>query len=254
MASKGRKKDSIRDISRQWPNSEEVLALLEYLDMEQPSIVVAILGVAMLEYDLERMLRPRFRLKDETTWARLSGDNGPVSTFYQKIVLAAAFGILDENRRKAFVAVKNIRNVFAHSKKLVDFDNPLIAEELAAVKIANKKHSKTYKNMVAAKGIGLAKTQEKKAAFIYLCLILTNHLQRKITSRVTAKQTRQKKKMGWLFGVNPLAEPFRQASAINLLGTPPGTHVDDPKSSEGSQSYFADLLRLVEKKPDNGDK
>src|SRR6185312_2745135 len=168
MASKGRKKDSIHTLSRHWPTPDEVTKLLDHLDEKQPNIVVAILGVAMVEYDLERLLRPRFRRSDDATWLRLTSENGPANSFSQKINLAFAFGIIDEKRRKALIAIKNVRNVFAHSKKLIEFNDPLIVEELSEVKIADRKHARTFASMMKERRGLLASYRQAKGAFIYL--------------------------------------------------------------------------------------
>ncbi len=125
-------KKTIHDLTREWPTSAEMDALRDALTQHSGvPIVVALLGTAMIEYELERLLRSRFRRQDDTTWGRLVGDNGPLNSLAAKITAGHAFGLYDEEFRRALNVIKNIRNVFAHSKKLVDFSHHLISEELA---------------------------------------------------------------------------------------------------------------------------
>ena len=68
---RGKPKLKLRDLSRKWPTDEETAALVEHFASNSTPIVTAILGAALLEYELERMLRPRFRRQDEDTWKQM---------------------------------------------------------------------------------------------------------------------------------------------------------------------------------------
>jgi len=251
MASKGRKKPTIRDLSRHWPTHDEIMALLKFLDSNQPSIVVAILAVAMLEYDLERILRPKFKRSDDATWARITGDNGPLNTFSQKINLAYAFGVLDDERRKSLIVIKNIRNVFAHSKKLVNFDDGLIIDELLDVKIANKTTAKAYKRILKP-GIGMAKPSgDPKNAFIYLSLIISSFLSRKATQPLKALTTKKRKALARILAQpNPLQVPFQQASAAGGGGILSGLYSLGSSSPGVPQDYANLIARYAKGDPD----
>jgi len=224
--SKGKRKPNIRDISRHWPTGEEIGAVFDHLDTGQHSIVVAILGAAMLEYDLERLLRPRFRRKDDTTWGRLTGENGAASSFAQKINLAYAFGLIDEKHRLCLLAVKNVRNVFAHSKKLVDFDNDLVLEELNDVALPLPRKNIIYKKML--KPNAESPVHAGKASFIFLCFVLSNYLTKKDTKRLQARTRYYKKKTRHLSNALNLA--FQEASGLGALGLYGGMHGVDPKA------------------------
>jgi hypothetical protein len=74
----------------------------------------------------------------------LVGDNGPLHSFYSKIVTGYALGIYDDGIRDNLHIVRNIRNAFAHSKKLIQFDHPAVVTELrkATASAIPKKHWK----------------------------------------------------------------------------------------------------------------
>jgi hypothetical protein len=57
----GKRPADLRSISRESPTPEEVAALREAMSsLSAPPLVVAILGAALLEHDIEQLLRPHF--------------------------------------------------------------------------------------------------------------------------------------------------------------------------------------------------
>jgi hypothetical protein len=121
----------LRDLSRLQPEFQEARDVRSgVLHKKEHPIATAILGAVMVEYELETLLRSKFKRKDDETWAMLVADNGPLNSFYSKIVAGYALGIYDESMRDDLHIVRNIRNVFAHSKKPIQFDHPLIVKEL----------------------------------------------------------------------------------------------------------------------------
>jgi len=91
--SKGRRKPHLRDVSREHPNEQEIDALYDTVHDSHP-IVTAILGAALVEYELEyylrhRLLNPRhgsLKERDEI-WTDLTEENGPLGTLYRKILV-----------------------------------------------------------------------------------------------------------------------------------------------------------------------
>jgi hypothetical protein len=93
-------------------------------------------------------LRQRFPRIEEGLLQTMIGENGPFNTFDQKIITAFAFRIFDDATKDNLKIIKNIRNVFAHAKKLIDFDHELISAEFRKVKIPGFRkrfHSKVKK-------------------------------------------------------------------------------------------------------------
>jgi len=119
----------LRDLIRLQPELQQG-AVRYALHQEEHPIATAILGAVMVEHELETLLRSQFKRKDDETWAMLVADNGPLNSFYSKIVAGYALAIYDESMRDELHIVRNIRNVFAHAKKLIHFDDPLIMKKL----------------------------------------------------------------------------------------------------------------------------
>lgn len=135
-------------------------------------IATAILGAALVEHELESELRLRFRRKDDSTWKDLSADSGPLGTFNQKIIAAYGFGILDGITKDGMNTVRNIRNAFAHSRQLIEFDHKLIVSELRKITLPMNKRAKMYEDL------SLAQSLEKgpRTSYIVLCFTLSLYL------------------------------------------------------------------------------
>jgi len=130
MASR-RVKLKLRDLGHLQLELEDAKALMDALGEELHPIATAILGAVTAERNLEILLRSKFKRKDDKTWAMLVEDiNGPLNSFSSKIVIGYALGIYDERMRNDLDIVRKIRNAFAHSRKLIQFDDPLIVNEL----------------------------------------------------------------------------------------------------------------------------
>jgi hypothetical protein len=121
---RGKIKPKLRDLSNLVLTREEEEALATAAVHANPT-VTAIMGAVMVEHELEGLLRSRLSKKDDDTWSDLTLDNGPFGTFHKKINAAYALGIYDDTTKQNLNIVRNIRNAFAHSKKLIDFDHPL---------------------------------------------------------------------------------------------------------------------------------
>jgi DNA-binding MltR family transcriptional regulator len=84
----------------------------------------AIVAGALLEQSLEYALLSHFVLT-EAEMRELFADQveGGISSFAAKIKLAFALGIVEKTMRKELTLIKNIRNVFAHTRASVTFDD-----------------------------------------------------------------------------------------------------------------------------------
>jgi DNA-binding MltR family transcriptional regulator len=57
-------------------------------------------------------------------------DNGALGTFSAKIDLARGMGLIDDTTRSELRAIKNIRNLFAHSEAPLCFTSPKVFEKV----------------------------------------------------------------------------------------------------------------------------
>ena len=184
---RGVKKPKLRDYSHLVlaPEEKEALAAAAHSQHQHP-IVIAILACVLIEHELDRLLRKKLKKNDENTWQALQSETGPLRSFAAKISMAYALGIYTEKIQHDLNVVRIIRNAFAHSKKLIDFDDPLIISELVSAHILRKKF-KTYLLKEAHAEMG-------RTIFIIVCLRLQNKLLAKETVAIIAKSRRSRRK------------------------------------------------------------
>jgi hypothetical protein len=141
---RGTPKPKLRDLGYLKLTREEEQALADAAVHANPT-VTAIMGAVLVEHELEGFLRKRLSKRDDETWSDLTLDNGPLGTFHKKIIAAYALGIYGDVTRQNLNIVRNIRNAFAHSKKLIDFDHPLIVAELDKIAFRNERARKAFR-------------------------------------------------------------------------------------------------------------
>jgi hypothetical protein len=231
-------KVDIRQISRETPAREEVSALIDTFIADGVSpIVTGILGLALLEYELERQLRPRFKRRTDTDWMRLIGEGGPLSTFSQKVIAAYSFGLIDDDMKHNLTALAAIRNVFAHSKKLITFDHPSIKQKLRTIRPPLKKNG-LRKSIMAA----ISPVNHRQGAYTLLCLVISTELTTRHMKKRTAAVKAKIRRLG------PIARriwdmsPEQQAFASAALGP---FQIADPKSPVSPPSYAEQIVGLA---------
>lgn len=166
----------VRDLSRQTPSADQLTAT-EDAFRQGTSLACAILGSALLEHELEHDLRRLFKNNDDETWRRLTTEDGPLGTFSAKIVAGRAFGLYDETVFKNLNLVRGIRNAFAHSKRMLTFEEPAIRQQLRRISLPEEKYSLSYKYL----SLSLSESDARNA-FILLCdgiqFVLAKHSKR----------------------------------------------------------------------------
>ena len=209
---RGKPKLTLRDLSRIAPTDEERKAVRKALrDVESP-ITTAVLGASIVELELETELRNRFRRADDETWKSLTGDVGPLSTFNQQIIAAYGFGILDDVTRDGMDTVRRIRNAFAHTKTLFDFDHELVARELKSVTLPKAK-STLHKRLVRIRRL----SGGPREAYAVLCLIMALELLNKRNKRVKANSARARVRRRQKIFRDAIRNP-RPSGGLGLLG------------------------------------
>jgi hypothetical protein len=116
----------------------------DIFDLRNPSNRVTDRGLAIVigasvERGLERLLITQLPKLDVGTYEKLISREGPFSSFFAKIHLAFALGLIDNKTRDNLDIVRTLRNVFAHSPKAVSFQTPLIAKECGTLVIKEPK-------------------------------------------------------------------------------------------------------------------
>src|SRR5438874_8355917 len=94
-----------------------------------------------------------------------------------------ASSIYNEQVRDDLNIIRNVRNAFAHAKKLIDFDNEFVVAELQRLK--GRYIPKRYFTL-APQVIGIA----VRAGYIGMCYRLSSKLTRKRTRHMRAADRR----------------------------------------------------------------
>ena len=216
MASRnrGKKKLKLRDLSLQPLTSAEKLALINAVSNVAHPVSAAILGAVMVEHELEVSIRKKFKRQDDETWASLVGERGSLGTFSAKISMGYAFGLYDEATLDNLNVVRHIRNAFAHSKKVIDFDHELVAAELEKATALSKKFKRSLKKHPTK--------QTLQFAYVMLCQRLALKFMRKRTRALKAS-TYQKARKALI-----KRYPFSSPDWSNVLGLSPQAEKESP--------------------------
>jgi DNA-binding MltR family transcriptional regulator len=103
--------------------------------MTHSSIVLA--SAAILDSQLERVLKKAMKPLPEKFYRRLFQSFGPLSDFASKILMARALGIITVEVYDELEKLRHIRNAFAHSSKILTFESMEIASKLSALRKRN---------------------------------------------------------------------------------------------------------------------
>lgn len=141
-AKSGEKSSQPRANRRKAPTHEEVGALYARFREAEP-MVKAILGQALVEHELDVQIQRKLALND-TVWSEMVGEGGPLRTFYAKIVMGHALKLYDATLKDHLHRIRRVRNEFAHTKTLLDFNDVGIVQELKGVHVPTKTSGQLY--------------------------------------------------------------------------------------------------------------
>src|SRR2546425_322546 len=97
MAKKHSRRRTLRNYGQVTLTLEEAQALRDKaIDLDSDPIAIAVLGAVLVEHELDKLLRRRFRRIGDEDWELLISENGPLASLYSKGLLAHAFGIIDD--------------------------------------------------------------------------------------------------------------------------------------------------------------
>jgi hypothetical protein len=149
-----------------------------------------------------------------------------------KIVVGYALKVYDEKFRNDLEIVRQIRNAFAHSKKLIDFDHELVVAEMEGVQSLPRK-----------KRLRLDFRPQKTTcmmAFQVVCIHLIGQMLLRQTRAITAKHRRMSKKAGSNVNVNRSLI----AALIAKPATPPHNDPRDDPAHPARQGLLGGLYAL----------
>lgn len=214
-----RKKPSLHSLITRQATDEEADALLKAFYEADP-LVMAILGQSLVEYELDLLIRRKFPMFNDDTWATLTAENGPFCTFNAKILMGRALRLYDDTLRDHLKLIKGVRNAFAHSKALLTFDNPVILDALRTAKIPPRK-GHLYKVIISVRD----PATPAQAAFKMLTEAVCIEIIRKHSRSITASMRNYRRTRAKL--VTQEITSLASSQALAALWSPT-SHTDGP--------------------------
>jgi hypothetical protein len=202
---RGVKKPKLRDLSEEPLTLEEQDALVDAIIAKTPPIVAAILGAVLVEHELETSLRRRLSRKDDKTWLDMLDERGPYSTFSRKITAAHAMRIIDDAFLTNLDIIRTIRNAFAHSKRVIDFNHPLVIAQLKKIAVPSFK-KKRFRE--------LQRSDDGLTTYRSLCILSTTWLIERRNTSMRASLRRQRKPKNYLSFYNALSPSLTPGGTI----------------------------------------
>jgi hypothetical protein len=118
---------------------------------------------------VRRLGIPRDRRKE------LLGQNSPLGTFYNKIILGHAIGLFGEETRFNLDLIKAIRNSFAHARLSITFATKPVADACALLKQPDEISHSGFRTRFNDKDFKLLPTSQQ---FQKVCEVTTRNLMR----------------------------------------------------------------------------
>lgn len=142
MSSQPSPSKRLRELAKKIPEENETRALIRQLAGKhvKADYPVAMLGSALIERALEAAILSRFvQLKDEDYQLIFSPErNGILADFGRRIRFAYALGLFGPDTYQDLKYISLIRNLFAHSPNLLDFEHPEIRNTCASFNHRNR--------------------------------------------------------------------------------------------------------------------
>jgi hypothetical protein len=122
-AKRGKKVQTLAELSREYPTEDELINYNE-LAANETDRGAAIMAGALVENALTLAVQARLASPDPTSVASwFEGANAPFATFSAKIKLGRALAIYGEHMESRLNLIKDIRNAFAHASRPLDFSH-----------------------------------------------------------------------------------------------------------------------------------
>jgi hypothetical protein len=230
--SRGIKKPKLRDLSSKPLTIQEQHNLIWAVCGATAPISCAILGAVLVEHELEESIRRRLSVKEEDIWLEMLDEQGPLSTFSRKINLASALKIIDATSKRNLDVVRAVRNAFAHSKQIIDFEHHLVAGELKKI-IVPSVAKRSFASVQKQKG--------GQTKYALLCILLCTILSKRRAKSLSAANRRHGQRR---IPRNPFYEIIAPVLGIGIPPNsgaallPPGYSGSSQQPPPGSRSDY----------------
>ena len=183
--SRGRKKRSLRDIVHDDLQNDDFDKIERHLK-KGSARSVAILASAQVEAELSLAVLSSLKRIDKGTVSALIGaaeGHGALTTFYQCIHVGFALGLYNEDLRDDMNTVRKIRDVFAHARRPIDFNEPEILEACHKLKsteyaLADVRHAAPRRRPATI----------ARLLFTYTCVSITGRLSHTVARKYQQRQ------------------------------------------------------------------
>ena len=140
---------ALRRLTRSAPEPRQMERILDALRTDT-DLSVAIVGAALLESTLERVVIQQLKVSDPKLIEQLFENRGALSDFSSKITIAVAFGVISAADGAHLHTVRHVRNAFAHSRVPLTFATPEIEKEVQSLLKVLEEMKGVYDAMVKA--------------------------------------------------------------------------------------------------------
>jgi Mannitol repressor len=113
------------------PTEEELELVTKESIHSESDRAMALMNSSLVESALQVFIRNNLVPMGAEERESLFERDGPLSSFSKLIRVSFAFGVIDEEMKRNFNIVRELRNAFAHSRTFVTFETPAIANACA---------------------------------------------------------------------------------------------------------------------------
>jgi DNA-binding MltR family transcriptional regulator len=128
------KSPTLRELSRRWPAKPEIDAVMDSLK-DRDDLHTAIIAVSIVEATLEEIIVTRLHSRGKDLLRNLFENQGPLSDFNSKILIAQAFGIITPPMTNELNVMRKVRNAFAHARIPLSFEDEPVGREIKRLRI-----------------------------------------------------------------------------------------------------------------------
>jgi DNA-binding MltR family transcriptional regulator len=126
------KQQTLRTLTREFPSDSDLNQIDAEMD-SMPDRAAAIMLAVRVELYLQTSIMRILKRQDGDTEKILIETDGPMVTFYSKICLSYALGIIDETELHNLNIVRAVRNAFAHANRPISFTTIEIEQECSGL-------------------------------------------------------------------------------------------------------------------------
>ena len=188
--SKGKKKPSLQSLSLS--KLEASFAPKVFREIQEASDrTAAILAATSVQSTLREYIIVHLARKEPESTAPLLERDGALATFFAKIHLAFAMGLISKVDVGDLEIIRRVRNVFAHSVLPLDFADDTIEKEVRKLALYKPPYTDEVWTQLALSYPGMSQT---RTAFLASCMLLVVKMLTVHVNKAEAEVDKMRKK------------------------------------------------------------